>query len=112
MQAILGLLSNHFSKHFHATHSFTQVTGSEDATARMWTAAEAETECIGVFRGHTGYVNAVAIVEYSIYDRRDEDSINVCAVLTGSADATIRKWDATSCECLFVYEGHTARIQK
>merc|ERR550532_855376 len=28
------------------------------------------------------------------------------------ADSTIRKWDMTTCECLFVYEGHTSRIQK
>ena len=33
-------------------------------------------------------------------------------VITGSADSTLRKWDMTTCECLFVYEGHTARIQK
>ena len=33
-------------------------------------------------------------------------------VVTGSADNTIRRWDMTTCECLFVYEGHTARIQK
>lgn len=34
------------------------------------------------------------------------------SVVTGSADNTIRKWDMSTCECLFVYEGHTARIQK
>ena len=33
-------------------------------------------------------------------------------VITGGADSTIRKWDMTTCECLFVYEGHTSRIQK
>ena len=33
-------------------------------------------------------------------------------VITGSADSTLRKWDMTTCECLFVYEGHTARVQK
>ena len=33
-------------------------------------------------------------------------------VITGSADSSVRKWDMTTCECLFVYEGHTARVQK
>ena len=50
------------------------------------------------FRGHSSYINCVAVVD--IY------------VITGSADSTLRKWDMTTCECLFVYEGHTARVQK
>ena len=49
-------------------------------------------------RGHSSYINAVAVVDMF--------------VITGSADSTLRKWDMTTCECLFVYEGHTARIQK
>jgi len=74
------------------------VTGSEDSTARMWSTKTDETECIGVLRGHSSYINAVAVVDMF--------------VITGSADSTLRKWDMTTCECLFVYEGHTARIQK
>merc|ERR1712241_1528889 len=74
------------------------VTGSEDSTARMWSTKTDETECIGVLRGHSSYINAVAVVDMF--------------VITGSADTTVRKWDMTTCECLFVYEGHTARIQK
>lgn len=50
------------------------------------------------YRGHSSYINAVAIM----------DTI----VITGSADSTIRKWCMTTCECLFVYEGHSARIQR
>ena len=49
-------------------------------------------------RGHASYINAVAV-----YDT---------FVITGSADSSVRKWDMTTCECLFVYEGHTARVQK
>ena len=49
-------------------------------------------------RGHSSYINAVAVLE--------------TYVVTGSADCTIRRWDMATCECLFVYEGHTARIQK
>jgi len=74
------------------------VTGSEDSTARMWSTKTDETECIGVLKGHSSYINCVAVVD--IY------------VITGSADSTLRKWDMTTCECLFVYEGHTARVQK
>ncbi len=32
--------------------------------------------------------------------------------MTASADCTIRKWDMTTLECLYVYEGHTSRVQK
>lgn len=49
-------------------------------------------------RGHSSYINCVAV----------QDTF----VITGGADSTIRKWDMTTCECLFVYEGHTSRIQK
>ncbi len=56
------------------------------------------THIINLLRGHSSYINAVAV-----YDT---------FVVTGSADCTIRRWDMTTCECLFVYEGHTARIQK
>jgi len=74
------------------------VTGSEDATARMWSTKTEETECLGVLRGHSSYINCVGT----------HDTF----VITGSADSTIRKWDMTTCECLFVYEGHKSRIQK
>ena len=74
------------------------VTGSDDATARMWSVSEDATECLGVLRGHLGQVAAVAIFD--------------TFVVTASADATVRKWDMTTCECLFVYRGHTSRIHK
>jgi len=74
------------------------VTGSEDATARMWATKTEETECLGVLKGHSSYINCVAV----------QDTY----VITGGADSTIRKWDMTTCECLFVYEGHSSRIQK
>ena len=50
------------------------------------------------YRGHSGYISAVAMQDLYVF--------------TGSADCTIRKWDSATCECKFVYEGHTARIQK
>ena len=49
-------------------------------------------------RGHTAYITCVAV-----YDRY---------VYTGSADASIRKWDIATCECDFVYTGHQSKIHK
>ena len=43
------------------------------------------------------------------FDSRNDETKNLTI---GGADSTIRKWDMTTCECLFVYEGHTSRIQK
>ena len=54
--------------------------------------------CYFPHRGHSSYINCVGVFD--------------TFVVTGSADSTIRKWDMTTCECLFVYEGHKARIQK
>jgi WD40 repeat protein len=31
-------------------------------------------------------------------------------VVTGSADASVRKWDMATCECLDVYQGHASRV--
>ena len=50
------------------------------------------------FRGHSNCITCIAT----------SDS----AVVTGSVDSTIRKWDMATCECLFVYEGHKQRVQK
>lgn len=33
-------------------------------------------------------------------------------VYTGAADATIIKWDIASCECVYVYKGHSSKIHK
>merc|ERR550532_3686208 len=62
------------------------VTGSEDATARLWATRTEETECLGVLKGHSSYINCVAM----------HDTF----VITGGADSTIRKWDMTTCACL------------
>ena len=104
------------------------VTGSEDSTARMWSTKTEETECIGVLRYHrsrisnlTSPVGSIRIISSSIVNfgffRGHSSYINCVAVcdtfvVTGSADTTVRKWDMTTCECLFVYEGHTGRVQK
>ena len=104
------------------------VTGSEDSTARMWSTKTEETECIGVLRYHRSRISkltnpfrSIRIISSSIVNfgffRGHSSYINCVAVcdtfvVTGSADTTVRKWDMTTCECLFVYEGHTGRVQK
>ena len=105
------------------------VTGSEDSTARMWSTKTEETECIGVLRYHKSrisnltnpFIRSIRIICSSIVNfvffRGHSSYINCVAVcdtfvVTGSADTTVRKWDMTTCECLFVYEGHTGRVQK
>ncbi|CAG0913996.1 unnamed protein product [Notodromas monacha] len=72
------------------------VSGSDDGTARMYSAKTTSMECLGVFRGHTDYITCIAIFDTH--------------VITGSADCSVRKWDMASCECLDVYQGHASRI--
>ena len=49
-------------------------------------------------RGHTEYITCAALHDIYVY--------------TGSADATIRKWNIATCECDFIYKGHTGKIHK
>ncbi|XP_050730615.1 WD repeat-containing protein 86-like [Eriocheir sinensis] len=72
------------------------VTGSDDGTARLWSALTDPTECLGVLSGHDGRVTCVAISQGLVF--------------TGGVDTTIRKWDMVMGECLFVYTGHVQQI--
>lgn len=74
------------------------VTGSEDKTARMWSTKTEETECLGILKGHQSYITCCTVCD--------------TFVITGAADNTIRKWDMTTCECLFTFEGHTSRVSR
>ncbi len=81
----------------------------------MWSVTTPETDCLGVFVGHASYVKAVAIVGGFNRDKNMEEDADMepdAVVITGAADNTVRKWSAYTCECLFVYNGHTARISK
>lgn len=73
-------------------------TGSEDKTARLWSAKTDLCECIGILKGHEEYINCIVI----------ED----CFVVTGSADKTMRKWDVSTCECVLICRGHTSVIYR
>ncbi|GFY72125.1 WD repeat-containing protein 86 [Trichonephila inaurata madagascariensis] len=74
------------------------VTGSDDKTARMWSTLSDPTECLGVLEGHEGYITCCAVHEQ--------------CVLTGSSDATIRKWFIATAECMGIYTGHSSRISR
>lgn len=79
------------------------ITGSEDNTARAWAVMDDLEDldgdrCIGIFSGHGSYITCVAVHDRFVY--------------TGSNDATIRKWDIATTECVQVYRGHTSRIHK
>ncbi|XP_071523410.1 uncharacterized protein [Panulirus ornatus] len=73
------------------------VTGSDDRTARLWSALSDPTEYLGVLQGyHTGRITCVAVSGTNVF--------------TGSEDATINKWDMYTSECLYTYTGHMQQI--
>lgn len=86
------------------------VTGSEDATARLWATRTEETECLGVLkyppqRTLATYFDQIPItnllafalqIQWPPYFRGHSSYINCVAmhdtfVITGGADSTIRK---------------------
>ena len=67
-------------------------SGDSNDEIRKW---NAEGECIGVFKGHTGSVWCLTIWNNHLY--------------SGSCDKTIRKWNSSG-ECIGVIEGHTSSV--
>ncbi|XP_045592676.1 WD repeat-containing protein 86-like isoform X2 [Procambarus clarkii] len=74
------------------------VTGSYDTTACMWSTLGDYTECLGVLTGHTGRIMCAATSRTFVF--------------TGSEDATVRKWDMCSMECIFTYVGHMQQVHR
>ena len=74
--------------------SFRVVSGSRDATLRVW---DVETgECLHVLVGHVAAVRCVQ------YDGR--------LVVSGAYDYTVKVWDPEREECLHTLQGHTNRV--
>ena len=70
------------------------VSGSRDATLRVW---DVETgECLHVLVGHVAAVRCVQ------YDGR--------LVVSGAYDYTVKVWDPEREECLHTLQGHTNRV--
>ncbi|XP_039717065.1 WD repeat-containing protein 86 isoform X8 [Pteropus medius] len=70
------------------------LTGSEDGTARLWSAADGQ--CCALLQGHESYVTFCQLENE--------------AAFTCSADRTIRKWDVLTGQCLQVFRGHTSIV--
>jgi WD40 repeat protein len=73
-------------------------TGSDDHNIRLWSTRTDSVECLGVLTGHSDYITHILI---------DENYL-----VSSSADRTMRKWDLTNSQCLFVYTGHTSLINR
>jgi WD40 repeat protein len=69
------------------------VSGSYDATVRMWDAVTGKQ--LALLKGHTDKVLSVGF------------SPDIAHIVSGSADKTIRVWDAHTGKPLAVFEGHT-----
>jgi len=86
------------------------VSGSEDNTLRMWEADRGE--CVAVLEGHTDTVRCVCVVEVGGGGDGGGGGCGakVQRVVSGSADDTLRVWDADRGECVAVLEGHTDTV--
>jgi WD40 repeat protein len=73
-------------------------TGSDDHNIRLWSAKTTPVECLSVLTGHADYITHILIEENFL--------------VSASADRTIRKWDMTNAQCVFVYSGHTSLINR
>jgi WD40 repeat protein len=73
-------------------------TGSDDHNIRLWSAKTNPVECLSVLVGHADYITQILI---------DENCL-----VSASADRTMRKWDMTNGQCVFVYTGHTSVINR
>jgi len=73
-------------------------TGSDDNNIRLWSAKSDPVECLSILIGHSDYITHILI---------DENYL-----VSASADRTMRKWDITNGQCLFVYSGHTSLINR
>ena len=73
-------------------------TGSDDQQIRLWSAKTTPVECIAVLSGHTDYITHLVFTETFLF--------------SASADQTMRKWDVTTGECLWIFTGHTSLINR
>lgn len=73
-------------------------TGSDDHNIRLWSAKTNPVECLTVLIGHSDYITSIII---------DENYL-----VSASADRTMRKWDMTNGECIFVFSGHTSLVNR
>lgn len=73
-------------------------TGSDDHTIRLWSTKSTPIECLSVLSGHSDYITYIIL--YKNY------------LVSASADQTMRKWDMTTGECMFICTGHTSLVYR
>ena len=74
--------------------SFRVVSGSRDATLRVWNVETGQ--CLNVLMGHVAAVRCVQ------YDGR--------RVVSGAYDYMVKVWDPETETCLHTLQGHTNRV--
>lgn len=79
---------------FHASFSFRVVSGSRDATLRVWDVNRGR--CLHILVGHLAAVRCVQ------YDGK--------LVVSGAYDYTVKVWNPERQECLHTLQGHTNRV--
>ncbi|WP_088889039.1 NB-ARC domain-containing protein [Leptolyngbya ohadii] len=84
----------------------TIASGSGDETAKLWDVSTGQ--CLRTLQDHTSWVFAVAFSPNS--SPNSSKSNQSPDLATGSADQTIRLWNASTGECLRVLEGHSRRV--
>ena len=81
-------------KQFFKIHFSRVVSGSRDATLRMWDISSGN--CLHVLMGHVAAVRCVQ------YDGR--------LVVSGAYDYQVKVWNPETEECLHTLSGHTNRV--
>ncbi len=72
------------------------VSGSHDATVRVWDLESGE--CVRTLEGHSEIVYSVSVTPDGL------------RAISGSRDATVRVWDLESGECVRTLEGHSGSV--
>ncbi|PSM48214.1 hypothetical protein C7Y66_15805 [Chroococcidiopsis sp. CCALA 051] len=84
----------------------TLASGSFDRSVRLWDVTSGE--CLKILDGHTDWVWSVSFSP-NLPTSLDEGGLGGI-LASGSADASIRLWDANSGECLKILHGHAGWV--
>lgn len=96
------LMGHHGSVLCLAFHDDLLISGSSDATARIWKRSTSQNypyicfDCIHILEGHEGGILSL--------------DFNKSWILTASRDATVRVWDRCTFDLLHIYRGHSSSI--
>lgn len=74
-------------------------SGGRDKTIRLWDVRASSAKCIHTFKGHTGWVHAVAL-----------SSSHTPTLISCAGDKTVRVWDLVGMKERAVFRGHEYRV--